>query len=240
MAGIPPSNKMLIECTNLVKSYSIENRDFRAVDDVSFGVAPGEFVTILGHSGSGKTTLLSLIGGLARPEHGQVTIDHVNCWSRDEAELAAMRNRTIGFIFQFGSLIPTLTALENILLPLSFGKRTARSAEQVRRAGELLDQVGLADKAGSFPAQLSGGQQRRVAIARAFVNDPRIVLADEPTGDLDEETENEILALFRSYNERGTTFLVVTHNNNLAATQKRPRTFLMKNGRLDENTGKEH
>ncbi len=230
---------MLIECANLVKSYRIEDREFRAVDDVSFNVAPGEFVTILGHSGSGKTTLLSLIGGLARPEQGQVVIDSVDCWRQDEAEMAIMRNHTIGFIFQFGSLISTLTAIENILLPLSFGRRSAHSAGQVHQARELLDQVGLADKAGSFPAQLSGGQQRRIAIARSFINDPRIILADEPTGDLDEETEREILKLFRRYNEQGTTFLVVTHNNHLATTQKQPRTFFMKNGRLDETTGKD-
>jgi putative ABC transport system ATP-binding protein/lipoprotein-releasing system ATP-binding protein len=227
---------MLIECTNLVKSYRIEDRQFRAVDDVSFAVGSGEFITILGHSGSGKTTLLSLIGGLARPEQGRVLIGDVDCWRQDEAKLAVMRNHTIGFIFQFGSLIPTLTAIENILLPLSFGGRSAHSAAQARLAWDLLEQVGLADKEKSFPAQLSGGQQRRVAIARAFINNPRIILADEPTGDLDEETEGEILKLFRQYNEKGTTFLVVTHNSHLATTQKQPRTFFMKNGRLSETT----
>jgi putative ABC transport system ATP-binding protein/lipoprotein-releasing system ATP-binding protein len=231
--------KMQIECVKLVKNYRIEDREFRAVDEVSFTVAQGEFITILGHSGSGKTTLLSLIGGLARPDRGEVLIDTINCWEQNEAALAELRNHTIGFIFQFGSLIPTLTALENILLPLTFGGRTARSAGQVRQARELLDLVDLADKGNSFPAQLSGGQQRRVAIARAFINEPRIILADEPTGDLDEETEMEILKLFRQYNQQGTTFLVVTHNSHLATTQHQPRTFLMKNGRLSENTGKE-
>jgi len=229
---------MLIECANLVKSYRIEDRELRAADDVSLAVAPGEFVTILGHSGSGKTTLLSLIGGLARPDRGRVLIDATNCWEQSEAELAVMRNHTIGFIFQFSSLIPTLTAIENILLPLSFGGRR-RSAGQVDQAWELLEQVGLDGKQNSFPSQLSGGQQRRVAIARAFINNPRIILADEPTGDLDEETEMEILKLFRRYNEQGTTFLVVTHNSHLATTQKQPRTFFMKNGRLGETTGKE-
>jgi ABC-type lipoprotein export system ATPase subunit len=231
---------MLIECANLVKSYRVEDREFRAADDVSFVVAPGEFVTILGHSGSGKTTLLSLIGGLARPDRGRVLIDATNCWEQSEAELAVMRNRTIGFIFQFSSLIPTLTAIENILLPLSFGGRgRPHSGAQVDQAWELLEQVGLEGKENSFPSQLSGGQQRRVAIARAFINNPRIILADEPTGDLDEETEMEILKLFRRYNEQGTTFLVVTHNSHLATTQNRPRTFFMKNGRLSETTGKE-
>lgn len=230
---------MLIQCSDLVKKYRIEEREFQAVDEVSFDVAAGEFITILGHSGSGKTTLLSLIGGLARPDQGQVLIDSVNCWEQDEAALAVLRNHTIGFIFQFGSLIPTLTVIENILLPLSFGGRSQRSAEQVSRAWLLLEQVGLAGKENSFPSQLSGGQQRRVAIARAFINDPRIILADEPTGDLDEETESEILKLFRSYNERGTTFLVVTHNSHLATTQHQPRTFFMKNGQLSETTAKD-
>jgi ABC-type lipoprotein export system ATPase subunit len=167
-------------------------------------------------------------------------IDATSCWEQGEAELALMRNRTIGFIFQFGSLLPTLTVIENILLPLTFaGCDRPRPAIQANRAWELLEQVGLAGKENSYPAQLSGGQQRRVAIARAFINNPRIILADEPTGDLDEETEMEILKLFREYNERGTTFLVVTHNSHLASTQKHPRTLFMKNGRLSEITGRE-
>lgn len=228
---------MLIECRNLVKSYRVDGQDFRAVDQVSFAVAAGDFVAILGHSGSGKTTLLSLIGGLARPDQGQVMLAGRDCWARSDAELAVMRNSEIGFIFQFGSLIPTLTALENILLPLSFATGQPAGRDKAAQARELLEQVGLADKGNAFPAQLSGGQQRRVAIARAFINRPQLILADEPTGDLDEETEHEILALFRRYNtEAGTTFLVVTHNSHLAATQARPRTLTMKNGRLAETT----
>lgn len=228
---------MIIKCNNLVKTYQQDGQDLRAVDNASFSVDKGDFVAILGHSGSGKTTLLSLIGGLARPEEGNVIINGVDCWQQSETQLATMRNKTIGFIFQFGSLIPTLTAIENILLPLSFANSTTNPADNIPLARELLEQVGLADKENAFPAHLSGGQQRRVAIARAFINRPSIILADEPTGDLDEDTENEILEIFRHYNtEKKMTFLVVTHNSSLAKTQHQPRTFLMKSGHLAETT----
>lgn len=228
---------MIIECNNLVKTYQQDGKDLHAVDNVSLQVSAGDFVAILGHSGSGKTTLLSMIGGLAKPDGGDIIVNGCNCWRQSEAQLAAMRNQTIGFIFQFSSLIPTLTALENILLPLSFANAAANPADKIPLGRELLSQVGLIDKEKSFPSQLSGGQQRRVAIARAFINRPAIILADEPTGDLDEQTELEILNIFRQYNiENKTTFLVVTHNSSLVATQYNPRTFLMKNGRLDETS----
>ena len=230
---------MIIECKNLVKTYQQDGQDLRAVDNVSFSVEEGDFIAILGHSGSGKTTLLSLIGGLARPDEGSIIIDDSDCWQQSEADLAAMRNQTIGFVFQFGSLIPTLTAIENILLPLSFAGAGTNPADNILLGRELLEQVGLADKENAFPAQLSGGQQRRVAIARAFINRPSIILADEPTGDLDEETEREILDIFRHYNtEKNTTFLVVTHSSSLVATQHEPRTFQMKSGQLAETTAK--
>ncbi|MBU0674745.1 MAG: ABC transporter ATP-binding protein [Proteobacteria bacterium] len=227
---------MIIECKNLMKVYQTEGKDFRAVDDVSMKVEKGEFVIILGHSGSGKTTLLSLIGGLARPDAGAVIIHGLDQNRQAESELAELRNRTIGFIFQFSSLIPTLTALENVLLPLTFSK-VPPSPGSYDQACTLLEQVGLSGKEKSFPAQLSGGQQRRVAIARAFINQPDIILADEPTGDLDEETEGEILRIFREKNQIAkTTFLVVTHNGVLGKTQHKPRTFMMKNGVLSENS----
>jgi len=231
---------MSIECKELVKVYQADGREFRAVDKVDFSLAPGDFGVILGHSGSGKTTLLSLIGGLAKPDSGEVFINGIENWQQTELALAAMRNNAIGFIFQFGSLIPTLTCLENIILPLSFCGKDNPPAGDMALARELLDQVGLSDKENAFPAQLSGGQQRRVAIARAFINRPGIILADEPTGDLDEETEKEILSIFRYYNtEHKTTFLVVTHNSSLAKSQQNTRIFRMKNGKLAETTGKE-
>ncbi|RJX25210.1 MAG: ABC transporter ATP-binding protein [Desulfurivibrio sp.] len=220
---------MLIVCEQLSKTYRADAAVVQAVADVNLEVAGGDFVVILGHSGSGKTTLLSLIGGLTSPDHGIVRIHGRDNWGSGDTALSLLRNRTIGFIFQFASLIPTLTALENVLLPLYFQKRTAKRKE---RALDLLAAVGLTGKAGAYPAQLSGGQQRRVAIARAFINEPEIILADEPTGDLDEETEADILTMFARFHQQGTTFLVVTHNAHLAVTQRNSRILHMKNGRL--------
>ncbi len=222
---------MIIECCNLKKEYTADNTLVTAVDNVSLNVAAGEFLVILGHSGSGKTTLLSLIGGLTKPDSGEVLIDGVENWHQGDDALSDMRNSKIGFIFQFASLIPTLTALENILLPLTFGK-TPRGGYQ--QALDILEMVGLPDKANAFPAQLSGGQQRRIAIARAFINQPDIILADEPTGDLDEETEHDILNIFKEYNRKGTTFVVVTHNIHLARTQLDARILEMRRGVLRE------
>ena len=220
---------VIIECKDLTKTYPVENTMVHAVNTVNLSVAKGDFLVILGHSGSGKTTLLSLVGGLTAPDQGQVYIDGVENWQQSDQALSTMRNSKIGFIFQFASLIPTLSVMENILLPLSFGQNPAGSRDL---ALDILAQVGLADKANAFPSQLSGGQQRRVAIARSFINCPDIILADEPTGDLDEETEQDILGLFRRYNEQGTTFVVVTHNSDLAATQKGARVFSMRQGVL--------
>ena len=223
---------MVIACKGLTKIYLSDGRPVKAVDNVSFEAATGDFILILGHSGSGKTTLLSMIGGLAAPDGGQVLVKDNEYWQLGDSELSSLRNRTIGFIFQFASLIPTLTVLENILLPLSFG---AKSAGDRQLALELLEMVGLKDKANAFPSQLSGGQQRRVAIARAFINNPEIILADEPTGDLDEDTEREIMQIFKKYNEeRQTTFLIVTHNRDLAKLLPKTRIFSMKQGILSE------
>lgn len=223
---------MIIECRNLNKQYVADNTTVTAVQDVNFTINKGDFCVILGHSGSGKTTLLSLIGGLTVPDSGEVLINGVDNWRQSDEELSDMRNSTIGFVFQFASLIPTLTTLENVLLPLSFGKNPRGDHS---RALEILELVGLKDKVNSFPSQLSGGQQRRIAIARAFVNQPDIILADEPTGDLDEHTELEILEIFREFNKQGMTFVVVTHNRSLAETQKDARVLEMSHGILTES-----
>lgn len=222
---------MLIECRQLNKSYVTENINVKAVNDVNLSIERGEFAIILGHSGSGKTTLLSLIGGLTNPDSGQVFLNGVENWAQSDEALSDMRNTKIGFIFQFASLIPTLTAMENILLPLTFGKVPKGDYQ---KALEIIDLVGLKDKRNSFPSQLSGGQQRRIAIARAFINQPDVILADEPTGDLDVETESEILKIFREYNSRGTTFVVVTHNIHLVDSQSNARVFNMRQGTLTE------
>ncbi|MEN8256739.1 MAG: ABC transporter ATP-binding protein [Thermodesulfobacteriota bacterium] len=224
---------MYIECENLNKKYKSEGAVLTAVDQVNLQVNKGEFVVILGHSGSGKTTLLSLIGGLTKPDGGTVRIDNIDNWQQADDELAVMRNKKIGFIFQFASLIPTLTVLENILLPLSF---TSDPQGDRQYALDLLERVGLSGRQDDLPGQLSGGQQRRVAIARSFINRPDIILADEPTGDLDEETEKEILAIFKDFNKQGITFLVVSHNKDLALSQDRPRMLTMKNGSLAETS----
>lgn len=218
---------MIIECKNLTKAYLSDGKKIKAVDNIDLAINKGDFVVILGHSGSGKTTLLSLIGGLTRQDQGDIKIKDVSHNQLSDQQLSEFRNSTIGFIFQFASLITTLTVSENMLLPLTFG---ADKQTRVAKVNELLLQVGLQDKANVFPSQLSGGEQRRVAIARAFVNDPDIILADEPTGDLDEETENEILNLFKHYNHNGTTFMVVTHNKKLCESQVNPRILNMKNG----------
>ncbi len=218
----------MIEVRDVTKTYTISGQQLHAAVNVSFSVADGEMVSIVGHSGSGKTTLLSLIGGLTRPDSGDILIDGFNLWSMDDNRLSEFRNQKISFIYQFASLIPTLTALENILLPTAFGDY---GADVTQTALSLLETVGLADKLAFYPSQLSGGQQRRVAIARAFINNPEIVLADEPTGDLDEETEQEIVQLFKKMNsERNTTFVIVTHNSAIA--RQTGRQLRIKNGML--------
>ncbi|MDA8165154.1 MAG: ABC transporter ATP-binding protein [Desulfobacteraceae bacterium] len=225
---------MIIECKDVVKTYLSDGKTVKAADKVNLKVDRGDFVVILGHSGSGKTTLLSLIGGLSRPDGGTVLVNSVGNWQQSDNALSAMRNRTIGFIFQFASLIPTLTVLENVLLPLSFGSSPKGDGKKL--AMDLLGLMGLTGRENDFPSQLSGGQQRRVAIARAFINQPEIILADEPTGDLDIDTEREILNVFKQYNGKGTTFLVVTHNRDLALSQNKARVLTMHQGVLTEET----
>lgn len=220
-----------LECRNLSKLYTVDRQVVKAVDQVDLSVQSGEFITILGHSGSGKTTLLSVIGGLIKADEGEVVFNGRNPWEGSDRQTSQVRNSSIGFIFQFASLIPTLTALENVLLPLSFDDKQENGRQ---KAMQLLEQVGLADKQAIFPGRLSGGQQRRIAIARAFINDPEIILADEPTGDLDEETEAEILSLFHEKNKAGTTFVVVTHNRYLHLSQPDVRVFQMNYGKLLE------
>lgn len=220
----------MIEAKNLYKKYTVEEQSLTVAEGINLVVRKGEMVSIVGHSGSGKTTLLSLLGGLTKPDSGQVMLDGIDIWALGDSKLSELRNRKLGFIYQFSSLIPTLSALDNICLPTAFGTVVEDLAD---RANDLLAKVGLADKAGFYPSQLSGGQQRRVAIARAFINSPEIILADEPTGDLDEETEREVIDLFRKINkESETTFLIVTHNKEIARCAHRKLT--MKNGMLSE------
>lgn len=218
---------------DLTKTYRIENALFDAVKDASFNVGRGEFVSIIGHSGSGKTTLLSILGGIARPTTGKVVFEGADIYSLDSDGLSGYRCEKVGFIFQFASLLPMLTAVENLLLPVAFHPRKLTDNGAEERACELLRMVGLGDKVRAYPSQLSGGQQRRVAIARAFMNAPELILADEPTGDLDEETEAEMMSFFTEMNEKSkTTFLMVTHNTELA--KKTRRRMRMHNGIIEE------
>ncbi|MBF0458878.1 MAG: ABC transporter ATP-binding protein [Nitrospirae bacterium] len=219
----------MIEITGLCKSYKIGKDIIKAVDNASFKVNKGDSIMIYGHSGSGKTTLLSIIGGLTKPELGTVRYGGTELWSLTDNDLSEFRNKRINFIFQFSSLIPTLTVLENIILPATFNKAARRGI--IDDAQDLLSKVGLQDKQNAYPSQLSGGQQRRAAIARAFINNPEIILADEPTGDLDEETENEMLELCRKMNvEKGITFIIVTHNTDIA--KQCNKHFVMNRGIL--------
>ena len=218
----------MIELNQLSKTYTVSGKVIKAVQSLDITIQKGEFVSIVGHSGSGKSTFLSLVGGIARPDTGSVVIDGVNIWSYNDKELSRLRNEKFGFVYQFVSLIPTLTATENVLLPTVFGRK--KSAAD---ASNLLELVGLGDKTSRYPSELSGGEQQRVAIARAFINDPEIILADEPTGDLDEETEAEIMTFFEKVNKmKKVTLIMVTHSSELA--QHASRRFRMKHGDVEE------
>jgi ABC-type lipoprotein export system ATPase subunit len=204
---------------NITKTYLVDNAPIDAVRAVSLRIDKGDFISIVGHSGSGKTTLLSMIGGITRPTSGNVKFEGEDVFALTTDRVSEYRCEKIGFMFQFASLLPILTVKENLLLPTVFRPRAA--GKEAKKAEELLHRVGLSDKINAYPAQLSGGQQRRVAIARAFMNDPALVLADEPTGDLDEQTEGEMIRFFKAMNEeKGVTFIMVTHNTDLAKQTK--------------------
>lgn len=223
---------------DITKTYYIGSEKpekIDAVSKVSLALERGEFISIIGHSGSGKTTLLSIIGGIVRPTSGRILFEGTDINSLDSDGLSGYRCEKIGFMFQFASLLPILTAKENLLLPTVFknNKASDNKNDNEQKAIGLLKMVGLGDKIEAYPSQLSGGQQRRVAIARAFMNDPEIILADEPTGDLDEETEADMMGFFRKMNDEGNiTFIMVTHNTELACQTK--RQMKMSNGVLAE------
>jgi putative ABC transport system ATP-binding protein len=220
----------MINVTGVTKSFVCDKSEVRAVDNVNFNVQPGEFVLILGRSGSGKSTLLGLLAGLLRPTTGTIEINGMNIGDLAENKLSELRAREIGFVFQFSGLIPTITALENVLLPTLFypGGPGCRA-----RALELLEKVGVSDRADAFPCTLSSGEMKRVAIARALINSPSLLIADEPTGDLDVETEFEIMELFRQLNREGTTIVMVTHNPDLIPCATRMQRMVK--GRLLDN-----
>jgi ABC-type lipoprotein export system ATPase subunit len=218
-----------LQIENLTKTYTVHDESFIGVDNISLTVNKGDFLSIVGHSGSGKTTLVSIIGGILKPTSGSVLLEGTDICTLDDNKLSAYRANRIGFMFQFASLLPILTAKENVLLPAIFNP--AKNVADEKTAVDLLEMVGIGEKKESYPSQLSGGQQRRVAIARALLNKPDIILADEPTGDLDEDTEGEIMDLFEDINKNhGVTIILITHNLDLAG--KAQKHFRMSKGQL--------
>ena len=213
----------VIRIEGLHKSYETSAGLFPALKEVSLGIAAGEFVAIMGPSGSGKSTFMNLLGCLDKPTAGRYVLDGRDVAGLGKDELALLRNRTIGFVFQGFNLLPRMSLLENVALPLIYCG--VEREERQQRAYEVLAKVGLEDKANSMPNKISGGQQQRVAIARALVNRPRLILADEPTGNLDSHTSEEIMALFEELNREGITIVLVTHEADIARHAKRQVRF---------------
>ena len=212
---------------HLTKVYGKGETATRALDDVSFSVAEGEFCAIVGSSGSGKSTLLHLMGGVDRPTAGTVRLNGEDIYARSDEQLAVFRRREVGLVYQFYNLIPVLSVVENITLPVALDGRPVNA----ERLGMLLHALGLEGKEGALPDQLSGGQQQRVAVGRALMNAPSVVLADEPTGNLDSRNSAEIMALLRASNkEMGQTLVVITHDEDIAATAD--RVIVIEDGRV--------
>jgi putative ABC transport system ATP-binding protein len=215
----------VIELRRVSKTYETPAGPFHALQDVDLCVAAGEMTAVIGKSGSGKSTLLNLMGGIDRPTSGEISVAGMSIGQSSERALAAWRGATVGVVFQFFQLLPTLTAVENVMLPMDF-LRCRPSRTRRPRAMELLDRVGIADQADKLPSALSGGQQQRVAIARALANDPKVVTADEPTGNLDSETAGTVLELFRALAAEGLAVIVATHERDISKLARRTVTLL--------------
>jgi len=230
-------NGAMIDLHDVVKTYETGAGDVTVLKDITLQVQPGEFVSVVGPSGSGKSTLLNMITGIDRPTSGEVSVGDEAVHALSENQLARWRGRNVGVVFQFFQLLPTLTVLENVMLPMDFCK-VYRRRERKEHALHLLEQVGIAEQAHKLPSGLSGGEQQRTAIARALANDPPLVVADEPTGNLDTTTANEVFVLFEDLVAQGKTLMVVTHDRSLSGRTERVIHLL--DGRLhrDENNGK--
>src|SRR4051794_5558957 len=222
----------LIQLHGVGKVYPSAAGTFAALSDVEVAIAPGEFAVVVGQSGSGKSTLLSLLAGIDRPTTGTISVADSDITRLPERRLSEWRGRTVGIVFQFFQLLPTLTACENVMLPMDFCNRWP-PRERRRRAMALLDRLGVADQADKLPTRLSGGQQQRVAVARALANDPPLLLADEPTGNLDSRTAASLLDLLAGLCADGRTIIMVTHDQ--AARRHASRTIVLVDGRVSEH-----
>jgi putative ABC transport system ATP-binding protein len=220
----------VVQLENIHKVYDSGEVKVHAVRGVTLQIQKGEFVALMGASGSGKSTLMNLLGCLDRPTEGRYLLDGVDVSHLDRNELADIRNKKLGFVFQGFNLLARTTALENVELPMMYGRRRLNRAEMRERAMHCLEIVGLANRSDHFPSQLSGGQQQRAAIARGLVNEPQVLLADEPTGNLDSKTSIEVMGVFQRLNEQGITILMVTHELDVARYCK--RNLILRDGQL--------
>ena len=225
----------LIEVSNITKDYSLGTQTVEALRGVSFGIEKGEFIAIMGPSGSGKSTLMNIIGCLDSPTSGTYHLNQQEVSALNGDELARIRNKEIGFVFQTFHLLARNSALDNVMLPLKYAG--VGKADQLNRAKDTLSQVGLESRMNHQPSELSGGQQQRVAIARALVNNPSILFADEPTGNLDSQTGYEVMQLFHNLHKQGQTIILITHENEIAA--KAQRTIFIKDGLIESDIRKE-
>ena len=227
----PNKKNIILELKNITKTYTTGTNSFNALDDVSLKIHEGEFISITGPSGSGKSTLMHIIGLLDNPTSGEVVLNGKNIAKLKEHQLAQIRNVTLGFVFQQFNLLAKTSSLDNVMLPLLYSDVPKKNRQNI--AFKLLQKVNLTDKISNTPAQLSGGQQQRVAIARALVNNPQIILADEPTGNLDSKSGVEIMKFFHQLNEQeGRTIVIVTHDMDLA--KQANRTIIIKDGKILE------
>ena len=225
----------IISVKEVTKHYALGTQTVEALRGVSFDIKKGEFIAIMGPSGSGKSTLMNIIGCLDIPTHGTYLLNNQEVSSLDDDALAGIRNKEIGFVFQNFHLLARNSALDNVMLPLKYGG--IEKADQITRAKAALSEVGLEDRMDHQPSELSGGQQQRVAIARALVNNPSILFADEPTGNLDSQTGHDVMQLFHNLHDQGQTIILITHENEVAAEAQ--RTIFIKDGLIESDTTKE-
>lgn len=227
---MPKETQKIIELSNVAKHYLMGDSVVKALDGINADIKQGEFVVIVGPSGSGKSTMMHMIGALDLPTSGKIFLDSQNIESFSESELAQIRGKKIGFVFQTFNLINTLTALENVAVPLIF--QGIDGVERTKRAEDILEMVGLSHRKDHLPSELSGGERQRVAIARALANDPDVILADEPTGNLDSKTGKSIMKIFQDLNKRGKTIIFVTHD--LELTKYATKIIKIRDGKIEK------